>query len=860
MLDKVYDASKYEQKIQDLWEKEKVFKPIKSSKWTHINILPPPNANGQLHLWHASWYTIMDIAGRFARMQWKETLLLPWKDHAWILTQVVFERKLKSEHWIDKQNLWREEFYKRCYDFCSDSSDVMRAQEKRIWISADWDREKFTLDPKISKRVIDTFIKMYNDWIAYKWNRIINWCPNCMTALSDMEVEHKDDNGKIWELKYPIKGSKDFIVVATTRPETMLWDSAVAVNTKDKRYTHLIWQIINLPIVNREIKVIADDEVDMEFWSWAVKVTPAHDPLDYEIWKRHWLDEISVIWKDWLMTSETWNNFEWKSALSARSLVVDKFRDLWLLKSEKDYVKPLSLHDRCSGIIEPIISEQWWIDVDHESFSLKNEAIKAVKSWKIKIVPKHFEKTFFNWMENLNHWCISRQIWWGHRIPAWYKNWEIKVQAISPWEWWIQDEDTFDTWFSSWQWAYNTVWLFWEDKKYFPWDFMVMWRDILFFWACRMIMFSLYTNKQVPFSTLYLTWLIKDRNGTKMSKSKWNWIDPLEMADKYWTDALRLSLFIGNSPWNDMRLYEEKIKWYRNFVNKLWNASRFVQLQLFNNLWIKCTTNVNLEIDISKLTQTDKWILTSLQRLIHEVTHDVDDFQYSNAGQKLYDFCWSEFCDWYLELSKWENQNINVLVYVLWVLLKLMHPFIPFVTEAIYFEIFWNKQAVALMSWPVYQHDFIFKKSLNNVGNIISCIKAVRNIKIDLWIDASKKVSAKINSSDSFLVEHRQDIIRLWRLESLEIWNHVNISDDLDSIVPISSTIIIWIPKASNIDKQASEDKRLKSIIDFKNKIENLEKRLSNQSYLDRAPDKLVAQSNEELEEYRKKLVALVWK
>lgn len=881
MLEKAYYPKQYENEISKLWEEKCVFKPKKwlsNSLWkdldkknTHINILPPPNANGELHLGHASWYTIMDIAWRFARMQGKETLLLPGKDHAWILTQTVFE-KILLKQWIKRQDLWREEFYKRCYNFCIESAEIMRSQEKRIWISADWDREKFTLDPVISEKTLETFVKMYNDWLAYRSNRIINWCPHCLTALSDMEVEHKDYEWFIWELKYPIledmnwKASLQSITVATTRPETMLGDTAVAVNPKDSRYKDLIWKKILLPIVNREIPIIADSEVDMEFGTWAVKVTPAHDPLDYQIWKRNKLQEIQVIWFDGKMTHESWKEFEWLTTEQARKLVIEKFKDLWLLVSEKKYTKPLSCHDRCWKVIEPLISDQWWINVDHPKFSLKNEAIKAVKEWKIKIIPKYFEKTFFHWMENLKDWCISRQIWWSHQIPAWYCKDCLNIDVVL----WIQnkcskcwskniyqDPDTFDTWFSSGQWAHNTVIPFLWDEKYFPWDFMVMWRDILPFWACRMIMMSLYSTRQAPFKTLYLTWLILDKNGKKMSKSKWNWINPLEMCDKYWTDALRLSLFLWNSPWSDMRLWEEKIENNRNFVNKLWNASRFIQLQITNsNLQIDYDKIEKWDLNISNLTDYDKWIITSLQRLIHEVTNDIEDFEYSNAGQKLYDFTWNEFCDWYIELSKWDKQNIEVLIYVLQTLLKLLHPFIPFVTEVIYKELFSNEISVAEMSYPKYIHNLIFEDSLKNIDFIISTIKSIRIIRTEIWIEPIKKINAKIKTSSKIIINAANEIKRIWRIENLEIWDDIEKSKwDISQIV--NSFIEVIVSSELNIDKEKEKIKKAKEIDDLSKRIEVLELRLSNKSYTEKAPKHLIDQSINELHEMKIKLTKL---
>lgn len=916
MLEKAYSPKKYEKNIEKKWEDKWVFKPKKGGNWTHINILPPPNANWALHLGHASGYSIMDIAWRYARMQGKETLLLPWKDHAWILTQTVFE-KLLLDKWISRKDLGREEFYRRCYDFCISSAATMRSQEKRIWISADWDREKFTLDPVISKKTLETFVKMYDDWIAYKWNRIINWCPHCQTALSDMEVEHKEQDSKFYWIKYwPF-------VLATARPETKLWDTAVAVHPDDERYKDMIWKKYKIPWALWEFEVIVvwDKSVDPEFWTWAVKVTPAHSFIDFEIAQRHWIEAKMIINKEWKMMGNCWK-YAWMTTKECRIEIVKDMQKMWLIeKIDENYVNKASVHDRCWNIIEPLISEQWWIDVNHTKFSLKNEAIKALKEWKIKIVPKYFDKTFFHWMENLQDWCISRQLWWGHQIPAWYCKdcWNMDVVL------WVQtkcskcssvniyqDPDTFDTWFSSGQWAHNTVLPFTWDEKYFPWDFMVMGRDILPPWACRMIMMSIYSTGQVPFKTLYLTGLILDKNWKKMSKSKWNWIDPLEMCDKYWTDALRLSMFIWNAPGSDMRLWEEKIENYRNFVNKLWNASRFVQMKMeeINGKWqtgwdechceewntndeaIQCDelSNVNdkkvqlwSSENFKNLSEPDKWILSSLQRLVHEVTNCLDDYQYSNAGQKLYDFTWSEFCDWYLELSKWENQNIEVLVYVLQTLLKLLHPFIPFVTEVIYDELFWscrsgsdpesrNKkwidselildqnpvnalewQLVAEMTWPKPIHDLIFEESTKNIDDIILTIQAVRAIRTEFWIEPGKKISARIKTSNKVIIDSANEIKRLWRIENLEIWDNIEKWQwDISKLV--SSIIEVIISSEWNIDKEKEQAKTLKEIEELNKRIGTLESRLSNKSYTEKAPKHLIDQSKQELNEMKERL------
>jgi valyl-tRNA synthetase len=847
MLAKAYDAQQHENNTYKLWESSGVFQPVNNKKGTHINILPPPNANGSLHLGHASGYTIMDIAGRFARMNGKETLLLPGKDHAGILTQTVFEKKLLAEEGIDRYDLGRETFHKRCYDFCIDSAEIMRAQEKRIGLSADWSREKFTLDPEISEEVLDTFVKMYDEGIIYKGSRIINWCPHCQTALSDMEVENEETQGKIWDLHYPLTDGSGEIVVATTRPETMLGDTAVAVHPDDERYQNLIGATVTLPIVGREIIIVADDEIDMNFGSGAVKITPAHDPLDYQIGKRNNLEEIQVIGLDGKMTEEAGSDFAGLTTIEARDKVVAEFESLGLLGKVKDHTKPLSTHDRCGHVIEPLISEQWWMNTDHESFSLKEESLKAVREGKINIVPKHFEKTFFHWMENLQDWCISRQLWWGHQIPAWYKGEEMKVQKKCPGEGWVQDEDSLDTWFSSGQWAHNTVCTFGEDA-YFPGDLMVMGRDILFFWACRMIMMSLYSKQEVPFKNLYLTGLITDRNGKKMSKSKGNGIDPLEMADKYGTDALRLSLFIGNTPGNDMRLYEEKIEGYRNFVNKLWNASRFVQMNL-----------ENADTTAKEYSDADKWILSRINKLTAEVTQSIESYRYSESGQKLYDFTWNEFCDWYLELSKGDKLNPEVLTTVLATLLKLLHPFVPFVTEVLWKELNLGEGLLAQAEWPTTNKDWDFPEAESNIELLVEIIGSIRSLRSESKVDPVKKIEAVIitnNESNIAVNNFADEIAKMARLEKLEIGIDLTKPEQTVSSF-ISGGIQIHLPLAGMVNL-ADEKKRLEKELEAAQKqLSNLEGRLGNEKYVNSAPAALVEQTRAQKVETEEKVETL---
>ncbi|MBT4937416.1 class I tRNA ligase family protein, partial [Candidatus Peregrinibacteria bacterium] len=659
-------------------------------------------------------------------------------------------------------------------------------------------------------------------------------------------------------------------------------------------------------------------EVDKEFGTGAVKVTPAHDALDYAIGKRYGLAEIQVIGLDGKMTKECPDEFQGLSTSEAQKKVIEQLKNLDLLGKIKKHVKPLSKHDRCGKVIEPLISDQWWIHTDHPKFSLKKEAIKAVKEGKIEIIPKHFEKTFFHWMENLEDWCISRQLWWGHQIPAYYcedcGNMEVSKSHLDCCSKCDsknikQDTDTFDTWFSSGQWAHNTVCTFGEDE-YFPGSLMVMGRDILFFWACRMIMMSLYAKREVPFKTLYLTGLINDRHGKKMSKSKGNGIDPLEMADKYGTDALRLSLFIGSTPGNDMRLYEEKIEGYRNFVNKLWNAARFVQLQVQSSkLKVESSSShadsqschtEPVEVcrdskmdsrlhEDKKLSETDKWILSRTNNLIKDVTEALDNYRYSEAGQKLYDFTWNEFCDWYLELSKGEKQNPEVLLSVLSTLLKLLHPFIPFVTEVLWKELFSSpflkgdkggfnitdkispnpslkrgghegldslkgEGLLALESWPQYDSDINFQESEKNIEFLMKIISEIRSTRAEAKINVSKKVEAKVLSKgeeDDIIKRYSEEIIKMGRLSKLErLEGEVLPSNTIQAIVSQKTTIYI----IEEIDEEEEKKRIQKDLEIAKKQLENLEKRLSNKGYVEKAPAHLIEQTKKEKMELEEKI------
>lgn len=696
-MDKVYNHKEVEEKWYSDWEKKGYFKPeINPDGKPFSIILPPPNANGRLHIGHAM-YVIEDIMIRYHRMLGESTLWLPGADHAGILTQVVYERELEKAG-KTRQDLGRDEFYKRTYEFTQKNKKEMYDQLRAMGFSLDWSREKFTLDPEISKVVYGTFKKLYDDGLIYRGTRMINWCPRCATVLSDLEVLHKEKEGNIWYLKYPIKNSKEFITVATTRPETMLGDTAVAINPDDKRYKDFVGKTVVLPLMDREIPIIADSFVDKDFGTGAVKITPAHDPNDYEAGKRHSLEQIQVIGQDDKMTDKA-GKYAGLDKYAARKQIVADLEELKLVDKIERHTSSIGVCERCGTVVEPLVSLQWFIAVNKDGKSGKNlakDALEAVKSGKIKIIPQRFEKIYYNWMENLHDWCISRQLWWSHQIPVWYKRDEVYVGVEAPEsEGWTQDPDTLDTWFSSGQWPFTTLGYGQKDdsdfKKFYPTSVMETGYDILFFWVARMIMLGLYVTDKVPFETVYLHGLVRDEKGQKMSKSKGNAIDPLIAADQYGADAVRMALVFGTGAGNDANIGESKIKGMRNFTNKLWNIGRYV-------IDMKPEV-VNYE---AKLNEDDKLILKELEGLKANVTKAISDYRFSQASEELYDFIWHKYADKYIEATKDRRSDAQgVLEQVLEESLRLLHPFMPLLTEEI-----WQKlprkdgESIMVSSWP----------------------------------------------------------------------------------------------------------------------------------------------------------------
>jgi len=833
-----YSAKEWENTLYTLWEKSGFFDPDNiSSEERYCNILPPPNANGELHLGHASGYTVMDVFGRFERMKGKKTLLLPGKDHAGIQTQVVFEKKLKNEQNLTRYDIGREKFYQATYDFCMDRSTYMRSQEKRIGLSADWSRERFTLDKEVSRRATETFVQMYHDGMIYRGERIINWCPRCATALSDVEVIHKDIPGKIYLLKYPIKDSKDFITVATTRPETMLGDTAVAVHPDDERYVSLVGKTVLLPLVNREIPIVASARIDKDFGTGAVKITPAHDALDWEIGKDHNLSVLQVINEKAEITS-IGGQYAGLSTTDARTKILQDFDTLHLLEGEQDHTMSLSQCERCKTAIEPLVSKQWFINVDASTYSLKQKSIQALKNNEIIFHPESMKEQMIHWLENLHDWCISRQLWWGHRIPVWYKGEEIYCGITAPeGSGWEQDFDTLDTWFSSGQWPYTT--LGYPDttdaQDFYPTDLMVMGRDLLFFWATRMVMFGFYKTHTAPFKHLYFTGLVRDKEGQKMSKSKGNGVDVLQMIEQFGADAVRLSLTLGATPGLDFRLYEEKIATYRNFANKLWNIGRYVHQQSLSSSSV-----------LEARSDADRWILDRLNTIVDEVTRLLEEYQLSLAGEKLRDFTWNEFADWYVEIHKIEK-NDTVLRFVFDTLLKLWHPFIPFVTEALYQTLHSKtKQSLITTLWPTAQPS---SSQENTFASVRDSIIALRNVRSIYHIEPAKKVTL---STDASTIRSNEEIFK--RLARVENILPLDTESTAHAVLVQSGSIQMFLHLDSAIDTEKEEQRFNKEREEKKKYLLTLEKKLNNQNFISHAKPSVVEDERMKFEKTKKEL------
>lgn len=754
---KTYDPKEFEERIYKMWEEGEYFTPkVDKDKKPYTIVMPPPNITGKLHLGHALDNSMQDFLIRVKRMQGYSTLWLPGQDHASIATEVKVENELLKTG-LKKKEMGREAFLERVWEWSEEYRGRIRDQLKKLGSSADFTRESFTMDDNLDKAVRAVFVKLYEEGLIYKGNRIVNWCPKCMTALSDAEIEYEENYGNFWHVKYPLVDSEEYLEIATTRPETMLGDTAVAVNPNDERYKHLIGKKLMLPLVNREIPIVADDYVDVEFGTGAVKITPAHDPNDYEVGKRHDLEEIIIMNENGTI-NELGGKYSGMDRYEARKAIVEDLKKEGFLVKVKEHIHNVSCHDRCNTIIEPMISKQWYVKMKE----LAKPAIEVVKSGEIKFVPERFDKTYFNWMENIQDWCISRQLWWGHRIPVWYCKdcgetivslEEAKKCSKCSSENLIQDEDVLDTWFSSALWPFST--LGWPDKTedleyFYPTDVLATGYDIIFFWVARMIFSGLHNMKEIPFKTVLIHGIVRDSEGKKMSKSLGNGVDPLEVIDKYGADALRFMLITGNAPGNDIRFYEERVESARNFANKIWNASRYVMMNLDKNLMEKYK-------DCKDYNIADTWILSRLNEVIKEVTDNIEKFELGMASQKVYDFMWNEFCDWYIELSKpvlygedekAKGVTFNVLFNVLTSGLKLLHPIMPFITEEIFINIQEEEKTITTSKWPEFKEELKNEEVEKKMSHVIEAIKAIRNVRIEMDVPPSRKAKIMIYALD----------------------------------------------------------------------------------------------------------------
>ena len=864
-LPKVYDPREVEGRIYAQWEENKCFAGVRDAKKKPYTIvMPPPNVTGQLHMGHAMDCTLQDILIRFKRMQGYAALWVPGTDHAGIATQIKVEEELRVKEGLTRYDLGREKFLERVWDWKNTYGNRIVAQQKKMGASCDWDRARFTMDEGCSKAVRETFCELYEKGLIYKGSRIINWCPNCVTALSDAEVEYVDKPGKLWHIKYPIAGEEGrYLTVATTRPETMLGDSGVAVHPDDARYQDIIGKTCILPLMDREIPIVADEYVEMDFGTGCVKMTPAHDPNDFEVGLRHNLESIRVL-DDYGKVNELGGKYQGMDRYEARKAIIADLEALGLLEKIEDHQHNVGTCYRCHNDVEPIISAQWFVKMK----PLAEEAIRVVEEGATKFVPDRFSKTYLNWMENVHDWCISRQLWWGHQIPVWYCD-DCGHMTVSRTDACqcekcgskniTRDPDVLDTWFSSALWPFST--LGWpedaEDLDYFyPTDVLVTGYDIIFFWVARMIFSGCEQTKKAPFHTVFIHGLVRDDKGRKMSKSLGNGIDPLEMAEQYGADALRFNLVTGNSPGNDMRFYTERCEAMRNFANKIWNASRFLMMNL--------TIQENALPE--KLELEDKWILSKLNTVIAEVTENMGHYELGVAAQKIYDFIWDTYCDWYIEMTKSRLQGEDeaakvqaqqVLCYVLTDILKLLHPFMPFLTEEIWqalpHEANCEKNFLMLQQWPEYRADLAFPQEEKAVEMLMDAVKAVRARRSEMNVPPSKKAHLTIATAEGEIFT--AGIPFLKRLGYASDVSVVAQKEETKGEVTVVTHVAkISMPLAELVDLEKEKARIAKELKKARGNLEQITKKLSNPGFLAKAPENVVNAEKERAE----KLAALI--
>ena len=860
-LEKNYNPADIEDRLYAGWmEKNYFHAEVNRDKKPFTIVMPPPNITGQLHMGHALDNTLQDILIRFKRMQGFEALWVPGTDHASIATEAKVVEKIKEEG-LTKDDLGREKFLERVWDWKKQYGGRIVSQLKRIGSSCDWDRERFTMDEGCNKAVKEVFVNLYNKGLIYRGERIINWCPKCLTSISDAEVEYEDQAGHFWHLRYQLSDKSGYINLATTRPETLLGDTAVAVNPNDERYKDLVGKTVILPIVHREIPIVADDYVEMEFGTGVVKITPAHDPNDFEVGLRHNLPVINVMTDDAKIVDE-YEKYAGMDRYEARKAIVADLEAEGALVKIEDYSHNVGTCYRCHSTVEPRVSKQWFVAMEE----LAKPAIEAVKEGKTKFIPEHFDKTYYHWLENIRDWCISRQLWWGHQIPAFYCDdcGELVVtkenscncpKCGKPMR---QDPDTLDTWFSSALWPFST--LGWPEKTeemdyFYPTSVLVTGYDIIFFWVIRMMFSGLEHVDNIPFEKVFIHGLVRDSQGRKMSKSLGNGIDPLEVIDKYGADALRLTLVTGNAPGNDMRFYWERVEASRNFANKVWNASRFIMMNIEK-------ADVPQEIDVNTLTQADKWILSKVNTLAKDVTENMEKYELGVAVAKIYDFIWEEFCDWYIEMVKPRlyNDDDTTKSAALWTLkkvlgigLKLLHPYMPFVTEEIYCTLT-DEESIMISEWPKFTEEYQFTEDAEKVDIIKDGVRAIRNIRTEMNVPPSKKASV-------IVVSDKENIRNVFE-ESSSFFGALAYANDIktqsdktgiadDAVSVVIHNAVIYIPFAELVDIAKEKERLEKEKTRLEGEIKRGEGMLSNPNFVDKAPAAKVEAEKAKLQKYK---------
>ena len=870
-LAKTYDPKGIEDRLYKKWENNGYFHAqADRSKKPFTIVMPPPNITGQLHMGHALDNTMQDILIRYKRMQGYNALWQPGTDHAAIATEVKVIDSLKKQG-IDKNDLGREGFLEKCWEWKDEYGSRIINQLKKMGSSADWSRERFTMDKGCSDAVLEVFIKLYEKGLIYKGSRIVNWCPVCKTSISDAEVEHEEQDGFFWHINYPVVGEAGrFVEIATTRPETLFGDTAVAVNPDDERYQDIIGKMLKLPMTDREIPVIADSYVDKEFGTGCVKITPAHDPNDFEVGKRHNLEEIVVINDDATMNSKA-GKYAGMDRYECRKALVEDLEKEGLLVKVVPHSHNVGTHDRCGTTVEPMIKQQWFVKMD----DLIKPAVEGVKNGDIKLLPKRMEKTYFNWTDNIRDWCISRQLWWGHRIPAYYCDecGEMVVSKNAPEKCpkcgcthMTQDPDTLDTWFSSALWPFST--LGWPEKTedldyFYPNDVLVTGYDIIFFWVIRMIFSGYEQMGKAPFHTVLFHGLVRDSQGRKMSKSLGNGIDPLEVIDKYGADALRLTLITGNAPGNDMRFYWERVEASRNFANKVWNASRFIMMNLEGMEVTKPAS--------SDLAPEDKWILSAVNTLTKDVTENMDKFELGIAVQKVYDFIWDEFCDWYIEIAKVrtykKDEDARAANSALWTLrtvlgqaLKILHPYMPFITEEIYCTLNPQEETIMLADWPVYKEEWNFPAEEEMLAHVKELVKGIRNLRTEMDVPPSRKAKVFIVSEDKALCETFESMKKTY--QNLISASEVDVQSDKagigeDAVSVVIPGAVVYMPLEDLVDMEKEKERLLKEEERLKKELARSHGMLNNEKFVSKAPAAKIQEEKDKLAKYEQMMATV---